>query len=736
MKRPIGILLLAYTIGILIFEKVYIDSSFILLLLSISIIFLIYFKEKLLFLFIVFLFLGIFNTSKIKSKIVDDKKIKEIEIITYDVDEEKEISNCKIISIDGKKTNENVLIYEKLDLGYKYKLKGKFKEVDSLENFSFSYEKYLKSKNIFYEYEILTILEKEEGDDIFINLKRNFYSLVDSSLFDMSDEAKEISKSIILAKGDNETFEKMKNIGLAHMIAVSGSHINLIYSFLFSLGKIFDMKRRMLVSISLAIISFYAYFIGLNPSVLRALLMVIIMEIAIETKNIYDPVNALYFSILILLFKNPYNLYQTGLILSFVACLIIYEIYPRLKYLIPSERKNSEIYFILILQIFLLPIQLLLFGSFNLLSLVSNIVIQPIFDLILNLLVISLTVGSFIYLPFGIILEGLIKMMNFFVMIFDSIKFLNIDFFITKYECLGVYGFILFLFVFKRLRLEIKDYYHIFKIFLIFLPFIIYFSLPTMKVIMVDVGQGDSFIINKGNFVIMIDTGGSFSKSKGKRVVEDVKKLGIRHIDLLIITHDDWDHYGYYEIYKKKMDIKNIITSYEIEGVDSYIVRNKDSLSVKGLDIEFLIDENKDDSNGKSLVTLVKYNGLKLLFTGDYEYENNLEGIENLDILKVSHHGSNNGTKKEFLKRANPKLSFISVGKNNRYGHPSDEVVERLGNINSKIYRTDKLGSVIVDLDKNTIRSSRGKMKGNIFFSYLLFFYIFIKTILKYIYKK
>lgn len=132
----------------------------------------------------------------------------------------------------------------------------------------------------------------------------------------------------------------------------------------------------------------------------------------------------------------------------------------------------------------------------------------------------------------------------------------------------------------------------------------------------------------------------------------------------------------------------------------------------KGLELEVvfpndrnMINENKLNNN--SLVFKLKYNNFSMLFTGDIEKlaENEiLKSNNNLEstILKVGHHGSKTSSTDNFIDAVNPKIAVIGVGKNNNFGHPSEEVLKRLKNIGTKIYRTDLCGEIIIKVDKKS----------------------------------
>ena len=273
------------------------------------------------------------------------------------------------------------------------------------------------------------------------------------------------------------------------------------------------------------------------------------------------------------------------------------------------------------------------------------------------------------------------------------------------------------------------------KIFLIlfFLIFIIHYLIPILdnsaRLYMLDVGQGDSFLLLTKGKSILIDTGGVMTYAKedwkkgeeinnGKYLITFFKQLGLKKIDYLILTHGDYDHMG---------ESINIVNGFKVDKVilnnGTYNNLEQDLISVlKKKNIPYYqnlrqlnIGDNKlyflnnqiyNDENDNSIVIYTEINGLKLLFMGDAEVgveESILKryNLNNIDILKVGHHGSRTSSSEDFINSINPACSLISVGKDNKYSHPNDEVIKRLST--SKIYRTDLGGAVMLKLEKDKI---------------------------------
>ncbi len=251
--------------------------------------------------------------------------------------------------------------------------------------------------------------------------------------------------------------------------------------------------------------------------------------------------------------------------------------------------------------------------------------------------------------------------------------------------------------------------------------FLSYSPVQNFEISFLNIGQGDSTVIRTfDNKIVLIDTGNSTSLLDELDLILYPRKI----IDLLIISHFDSDHYG---------EILNLIKYYEIKQIILPPL-NKESKSLENLkvaisenniknltplsgakimidnysSIEFIWPLNLEQffeisSNDASISFVLTVNQFKAFFGGDLSsyYENKLSNvIGDVDLLKVSHHGSRYSTSKEFVETLNPEVSIISSGKNNSYGHPSNDVLSILNN--SKVLRTDEFGTIKVSIGKQS----------------------------------
>ena len=213
----------------------------------------------------------------------------------------------------------------------------------------------------------------------------------------------------------------------------------------------------------------------------------------------------------------------------------------------------------------------------------------------------------------------------------------------------------------------------------------------TTAVYFINVGQGDSCLIRKGNTAVMIDTGGLKNVDLATQtLIPFLQKERIYDIDLLITTHDDFDHNGAVDSLIENYYVKETITE-----------ATKFPVTISGITLNNYNNHigEMSGNNDSSLVIGFKLSGTSYLIMGDAPIEvekNIMKEYESVpcDILKVGHHGSNTSTCDEFVKYLHPKEAVISCGKNNKYGHPKQSVLNTLNRNNVFIRRTDIEGTI------------------------------------------
>ena len=259
-----------------------------------------------------------------------------------------------------------------------------------------------------------------------------------------------------------------------------------------------------------------------------------------------------------------------------------------------------------------------------------------------------------------------------------------------------------------------------------------------LQINFVDVGQGDStFIITPKNKTILIDGGGSNTGSFDvgeNTLLPYILDKGYNKIDLMIISHFDSDHVGGLLTILEEIKVEKVLIAKQEEQSENYkrflnIVKEKnipviigkegDKINIEKdlyLDILFPESEQIEENmiNNNSLVFNMHYNNFSMLFTGDIEEiaEKRIIEITNksrlkADIIKIPHHGSKTSSTRELLERVLPKIALIGVGKDNLFGHPSSETIDKLNELKIKTYRTDINGEIMINVNKSGIRRIR-----------------------------
>ncbi len=244
-----------------------------------------------------------------------------------------------------------------------------------------------------------------------------------------------------------------------------------------------------------------------------------------------------------------------------------------------------------------------------------------------------------------------------------------------------------------------------------------------------DVGQGDSILIQVKDIDILIDAG---EKEYGDDVVSKLKKYGVEDIEFLVATHPHSDHIGGMANVLENFEVENFVMP-EKEHTSKTFEKMVDLVYEKNIPVIFPYEgqmlfndngaslkvispviEDDDNLNNYSICLKFEYGNTRAILTGDAEAKVEKmivasgESLE-ADIYKVGHHGSATSSSEGFVKAINPQISVISVGKDNDYGHPHQEIVERLEWVSSSIYKTSELSDIRIITDGSKIDVTYGE---------------------------
>mgnify|MGYP004445330755 FL=1 len=469
-----------------------------------------------------------------------------------------------------------------------------------------------------------------------------------------------------------------------------------------------------------------------------------------------DSLTNISISAIFILVINPFNIYSSSFLLSFLATIGIILFYGYFNKVL-KIKENLKILKYLKEQMSLgisanittFPIITTIYNKFSIIFIVSNPISSFLVSIIIPMIFIFLIctiISSNLANLMGMLLTLCINLLLNFSKFCCKLRFFNFKIGSIKNMNIVCYYIVIF-FMYIKIKAIKKDKKIINKIlkFIIIVNIIIstvsYLIIRINKgieVYFIDVGQGDStLIITKNNKNILIDGGGNESlyKNTGNNEEDYIGKnilypylinRGVKSLDYMIISHFDSDHCGGLFYIMQNMKIKNIIIGKQFEQSENYekfkkiakstninirVFQSGDRINIDNIFFETLWpDENsvisENNINNNSLVLKMMYKNFSILFTGDIEnmaeqriiskYKNN---ALNSTILKVPHHGSKTSSSEMFLKKVNPKYAIIGVGINNKFGHPSQSVIEALNKMNVEIYRTDLMGEIIIKSD-------------------------------------
>ncbi|MGN0437130.1 MAG: DNA internalization-related competence protein ComEC/Rec2 [Lachnospiraceae bacterium] len=541
--------------------------------------------------------------------------------------------------------------------------------------------------------------------------------------------------------------------GIAHLIAISGLHIAMIA------GALYQLLRKLVggyvipVSVGIGFIILYGLLTGLSSATCRAAIMLSVSLLSQLLGRKYDILSAVSFSLIVMLIVNPYQIGQAGFLLSYGAILGIAVVNPIWKIIIPQMPMWLEGLFVsLSVQISLTPIMFYYFYEIPIFGVVLNIIVVPLMSILLFFLIISGIIGLW-FPQLSMILSFPVKMI---FRIYEGLCFVNEHIPFHTF-CMGkpnvwwvVFYYLLLIMVLIVVYLfaDYKEWIYKYKILIICimllgLGFLLspLFIRSQLLVSMFDVGQGDCiYIRTPSRYHILVDGGSSSKKNVGTYIMGNgLKYYGCDVLDFVVVTHSDSDHYsGIKELLEEdSIKIKNFIVPGIENPDDSYLELVKlarsrkcnivymckgEKMSLDGLTFQCLNPQKKyyEDKNTGSLVFLLQYQKFDMLLTGDMDetventlLKQNKNWLANeiggtLDIIKVSHHGSNTASQKSFIEFLKPDIALISVGENNSFGHPHKETMETLEKAGCAVYETKKSGQIMITINnKITVHQYR-----------------------------
>ncbi|MCD8511093.1 MAG: DNA internalization-related competence protein ComEC/Rec2 [Bacillus sp. (in: Bacteria)] len=538
-----------------------------------------------------------------------------------------------------------------------------------------------------------------------------------------------------------ERINNYRQLGVLHLLAVSGLHVGMVtfafYYVLIRLGITREKANIMLM----VMLPFYIMIAGGAPSVVRASLLCFAALLMQTLKMPVRGINLLTFICLAYLLYDPFILFHLGFQLSFLtsyALLLSNKLF----------REQNKILLLLkvtfVAQLITLPIIIFHFYEFSILAIPINLLFIPFISLwILPLsffTVILASISPKLSTPIFLLSEKSLSFAHYFL---DKVAAMSWDMLVfgkpSTLILLVMMVFIIVLFV----SLEWKSR-RLISVSMVLLCFAFAFQLlhPYFQreatITVLDVGQGDAIVIElpRRKAVYLIDTGGvvrwnederenrEFS-GPGRRVIEPyLKGKGIGTIDRMILTHGHTDHVGEACFLLDTFAVKKVMyplsPQVSTEGRAALSCAEENGVPIvwtsegdrwtDAANIFYVMNPTGFEvkENDLSIVLLAVIEDVVFLFTGDIE-----EAAENrlishypafeLGVLKIAHHGSRTSTSQAFLEHFEPMVTVVSAGRNNRFGHPHGEVLDRLEENGIPLLRTDKHGAVMFHVQDGVI---------------------------------
>lgn len=538
----------------------------------------------------------------------------------------------------------------------------------------------------------------------------------------------------------SDLIHNFADTGIIHILSVSGAHIVLVAGAAALICSLFHVGPVITAAVCAILIIGYSLLAGMVPAVTRSLFMGLLALLAVWVGRARDSSQALLMTALLLLFYQPLWIYDVSFLLSFAATGGIVWFSHRLREklsFLPAPLALS-IAVTIAAELGVLPIMAYYFNQLPLFSLLANLVIVPILELtIVGALagaVLTLLLPAFYLLP-RLIFVCCSLAVGFSVSLTKLLASWGGQLYLPPVHLFT--GFIYYLGIFylfgyrSRSILSAREVWGRYRLIVVMsccllcIGGCLYAQWPNpVTVHFIDVGQGDAtLVITPHGRAVLIDTGGIIGENNhfdvGERVVVPyLKHYGVTVLDYLIVTHGHQDHAGGAAAIAALLTVKQAFIAKEppsppILGLEKamnhkhlIITRQGQKILLDGVSFEVIYAaESAADKPGNEVSSVIRisYGPTSFLVTGDLEAAGEQEllklGVCPVTVLKVGHHGSKNASTADFLAALHPRYAIISVGYENRFGHPHNETLQRLHDEHVQIYRTDEKGAIVFTLD-------------------------------------
>ncbi len=525
---------------------------------------------------------------------------------------------------------------------------------------------------------------------------------------------------------DYETKTSFQTAGIMHIVAVSGLHVTILFTMIYNAC----FKRRSLVAlIGIPVLAIFAIVGGGSPSVIRACIMQALIIAAMLFNREYDGPSELAFACLAMMVCNPLIILSVSFQLS-AGCMIgIFLFQKRICDWINAKlqgeaselRKRMRHWFATSVSMTLssmsltTPLVAYYFGTVSLVGILTNLMTLWIINFIFYGIMLTCFVGWYWPMLGGVVASGISWAVRYVLIVaklLSRIPFAAVytaSIYITAWLIFSYVLFAVFL-VMKEKKPDLFAGCVVFGLCLCLGASWLEPLTDSSRMTVLDVGQGQSIILQSEGKTYLVDCGGSYDDTAADLAAQKLLSQGIARLDGLILTHFDADHAGGADYLLSRIpadvvfvpdyaDESGIVQALEdrIPGKIHYVL-NDLILSYGTTKITIFGPVVPDSGNESSLAVLFQRENCDILITGDRSAFGERMLLKNaslpdLEILVAGHHGSKHSTSEELLAATTPEIVVISVGENS-YGHPAQEVLDRLDHFGCAVYRTDILGTI------------------------------------------
>jgi len=524
---------------------------------------------------------------------------------------------------------------------------------------------------------------------------------------------------------DYETNTAFKLSGISHVIAVSGLHVTI----LFTLLNILCFKRRCLVALlGIPSLVLFAAAAGFSPSITRACIMQCLMIVAMVLNREYDGPTELAFSCLMMLLVNPLVITSVSFQLS-VGCMSGIFLFSRPINAYLTDRfigKNTRflklkrwvvgsVSVTLSAMTVTTPLVAFYFGAVSLIGVLTNLLTLWIISFIFYGIIAACICSSFWFVGACVIAEIIAWPIRYVLTVAKALAALPLSSVYMASDYIVIWLVFCYVLLAAFLMGRAKRPAELFCCMVISLCLALGASwleplTDNCRMTVLDVGQGQCILLQSEAKTFLVDCGGSDSEETADAAAEYLLSQGISRLDGVILTHFDLDHSGGMQYLLPRIPADVLIVPHDIDEngilkrlapfVQQTVEVKKDILLTYGAaNITIFGPAVPNSGNESSLAILFRHENYDILILGDRSAFGErvllkTAKIPEVDILVAGHHGSRNSTCPELLAAVKPNTVVISVGENH-YGHPSQQVLDRLKEINCKVYRTDLHGNII-----------------------------------------